>query len=375
MVPTPESSDTIYDSAVIGAGQAGLAASYYLQQRGISHVIFDANEQAGGAWSHRWNSLTMADVHGVANLPGTPAPAASTERANTVIPRYFMLYEKAHALPVIRPVRIEKVSEDPNSPELLLLTSPQGTWRARTIINATGTWARPFVPHYPGMQDFKGPHFHTASYPGADYFRGKTVLVIGAGASAVQFIGELAGLAQDILWATRNPPLWRDSNSIDGLEAVTRVEERTVRGEAPSSVVSSTGLVLRPQELKAQQMGFFDRRLPMPCKFIEDGALWAPQDVTAFDALTAEHLTFDAVLWATGFRPAIDHLAPLKLRSTRGGIQLRRVAKKVQAATTAVADERVNFVGYGPSASTVGASRAAREAARSVALYLKKNSR
>jgi NAD(P)H-nitrite reductase large subunit len=72
----------------------------------------------------------------------------------------------------------------------------------------------------------------------------------------------------------------------------------------------------------------------------------------------------DVIVWATGFRPAITHLAPLHLRSEHGGIQLDR------AGTTAVADPRVQLVGYGPSASTIGANRAGRVAARGVAAWL-----
>jgi hypothetical protein len=70
----------------------------------------------------------------------------------------------------------------------------------------------------------------------------------------------------------------------------------------------------------------------------------------------------DVILWATGFRPAVGHLGPLHLRSRYGGIQLD--------GTTAVADPRVQLVGYGPSASTIGANRAGRVAARGVAAWL-----
>ena len=66
----------------------------------------------------------------------------------------------------------------------------------------------------------------------------------------------------------------------------------------------------------------------------------------------------DIILWATGFRPAISHLAPL---------QLRRRRRHPVDGTTAVADPRVQLVGYGPSASTIGANRAGRFAARGVA--------
>jgi NAD(P)H-nitrite reductase large subunit len=74
----------------------------------------------------------------------------------------------------------------------------------------------------------------------------------------------------------------------------------------------------------------------------------------------------DVIVWATGFRPAVDHLAPLGLRTPQGGIALVPLPGNVQGATTAVADPRVQLVGYGPSASTIGASRAGRAAAAAV---------
>jgi hypothetical protein len=90
-------------------------------------------------------------------------------------------------------------------------------------------------------------------------------------------------------------------------------------------------------------------RMPDPPS--DDGELWKA----------------DVILWATGFRPAVAHLAPLHLRSPHGGIQLH--------GTTAVADRRVQLVGYGPSASTIGANRAGRVAARGVAAWLDQESR
>jgi cation diffusion facilitator CzcD-associated flavoprotein CzcO len=67
----------IFDSVVIGAGQAGLSSSFHLRRRGIAHVVLDANSAAGGAWQHRWRSLTMHDVHGVAALPDLEVPLGS----------------------------------------------------------------------------------------------------------------------------------------------------------------------------------------------------------------------------------------------------------------------------------------------------------
>ncbi|MDN4163770.1 FAD-dependent oxidoreductase, partial [Nocardioides abyssi] len=48
-----------YDAVVVGAGPAGLSASYHLRRLGLRHVVLDADRTPGGAWQHRWDSLTM----------------------------------------------------------------------------------------------------------------------------------------------------------------------------------------------------------------------------------------------------------------------------------------------------------------------------
>lgn len=68
----------------------------------------------------------------------------------------------------------------------------------------------------------------------------------------------------------------------------------------------------------------------------------------------------DVILWATGFRSAIKHLAPLHLTSAEGGIALERVAGNVQVATVAAKNPRINLVGYEPLASSVGARHTGR---------------
>lgn len=348
----------VLDSIVIGAGQAGLAASRHLVRLGVQHLVLDANPGPGGAWQHRWDSLTMADVHGVADLPDAAAPTRSPERANVAVPDFFAAYEDRFDLPVRRPVRVEGVTSEG---DLLVVRADVGEWRARTLVNATGTWNRPFVPHYPGIETFGGEQFHTATWPGVEHFVGKRVVLVGGGASAVQFLGELAPLTHTV-WVTRREPVWRtdDFDPEAGLAAVTEVERRVVVGLPPASVVSVTGLALRPQEAEAARLGAYERRRPMFASIEPGGVRWAD----------GSYEPVDAIVWATGFRPALDHLAPLHLRSEHGGIALERVRGNVQGATTAVRDPRVQLVGYGPSASTIGAGRAGRTAATAVARRL-----
>lgn len=72
---------------------------------GVDFVVLDGNDRPGGAWQHRWDSLTMHDVHGVADLPGMPLGEVDpSARANVVVPAYFAEYEGAGDLPVARPI-------------------------------------------------------------------------------------------------------------------------------------------------------------------------------------------------------------------------------------------------------------------------------
>ena len=341
----------ILDSVVIGAGQAGLSTSYHLRRRGIDHVVLDADEAPGGAWQHRWDSLTMQDVHGISALPDAEPPSEREGRANEVVPAYFADYERRHHLPVVRPVRVDQVVDTDDG--LLEVRAGDRRRLTRTVVNATGTWSRPFVPAYPGTETFRGRQLHPHDYPGPAAFRGRRVVVVGGGASAVQLLGEIAPVAADTLWVTRRQPVWRtdDFTPEVGRAAVALVEERVRRGLPPTSVVSVTGLALREQEREAERLGAYERH-PMFTAIEPDGVRMP--DGTLWPA--------DMILWATGFRPAVGHLAPLHLKTQYGGIKLD--------GTTAAADPRIQLVGYGPSASTIGANRAGRVAARGVAAWL-----
>jgi cation diffusion facilitator CzcD-associated flavoprotein CzcO len=339
------------DVLVIGAGQAGLSAAYHLRRTGTPHVVVDANPAPGGAWQHRWPTLTMATVNGIRELPDFPVPAADpAERASDAVPRYFADYERAFELDVRRPVQVRSVT---SRGDLLVASTDSTDIAARALINATGTWTRPFWPTLPGMRDFSGRQLHTAGYPGPDAFAGHRVLVVGGGISAVQALIELGPVTAEQHWITRRPPAFvdREFTAEFGRAAVRLVEDRVAAGLPPRSVVSVTGLPLTPAIRQAQESGFLDRR-PMFDRLTPTGAAWA-------DGSTIEA---DTVLWATGFRAALDHLRPLHLRGPGGGI--------VMDGTAVAADPRIHLVGYGPSASTVGANRAGRAAVAALRRHL-----
>jgi cation diffusion facilitator CzcD-associated flavoprotein CzcO len=331
------------DVVVIGAGQAGLSSAYFLRRAGMDFAVLDANPGPGGAWQHRWPTLRMATVHGIFDLPGmrfaTPEP---DEPAATAVPDYFAAYEREFGLDVHRPVTVSAVHPGPR----LLVDSSAGMWSARAVINATGTWTRPFWPHYPGS--FAGRQLHTADYRGPAEFSGKRVLVVGGGTSAVQLQLELAEVAETF-WVTRRPPEFRTEPFTHeyGRAIIARVDERVRAGLPPESVVRATELVLTPEIVEARRKGLLARR-PMFDQLVPNGVAWS-------DGST---LDVDVILWCTGWRAALDHLAPLGLRGPGGGI--------VMDGTRVVAEPRLHLVGYGPSASTVGANRAGRAAVREI---------
>ncbi|MDD7929144.1 NAD(P)-binding domain-containing protein [Microbacterium sp. NM3R9] len=348
------------DVVVIGAGQAGLSAAYHLRRRGFepvgsgaaerTFVVLDAERAPGGAWQHRWESLRMETVNGIHELPGFAVPPADPRAsARSVLPAYFDAYERRFDLRVQRPVdvrRVERADDDPRG--RLRVSTDVGSWSARWVVNATGTWRRPFWPHYPGSDTFRGRQLHVHDYIAADRFAGERVVIVGAGISAIQLLDEISRVA-DTFWVTRDELRWDagDFDTAARIAAIAGVEERVRQGLPPGSVISVTGLHWNRWAQAAHNRGVLVRH-PM-FERIEPGGVRMPDG--SFEPA-------DAILWATGFRADIPHLAPLGLRTPAGGVRV--------ANGRSLDEPRLFLIGYGPSQSTVGANRAGRDAVRAI---------
>jgi thioredoxin reductase len=349
------------DIVVIGAGQAGLSSAYHLKKRGLApdrgFVVLDRSPQAGGAWQFRWPSLKLSTVNRIHDLPGMRFSEAvdtnATEvEASVAVPQYFAAYEKAFDLPVYRPVKVTVVCD---RGERLRIETDQGSFSARGVVNATGTWETAYVPEYPGADRFKGRQLHTKDYRTSGEFAGKHVIVVGGGISAIQLLDEVSRVTTTT-WVTRRPPEFRAGPFTEdrGRAAVALVEDRVRRGLPPNSVVSVTGLPMTPAVEDMRARGVLNR-LPMFSEILEDGVRWP--DGTVVRA--------DVILWCTGFRSSLDHLAPVMLREPGGGITMTG-----KLATQVAKDPRVHLVGYGPSASTIGSNRAGAAAVRELMAFL-----
>lgn len=178
-------------------------------------------------------------------------------------------------------------------------------------------------------------------------------MVVGGGASAIQLLTEIAEVAADTVWVSRRAPEFIDEpfDAAWGRAVEARVADRVRRGLPPESVVKATASPLTPEVRAGIASGVLER-LPMFDRITQDGVAWD----------NGRHEEADAIVWSTGFRAALDHLAPLRLRRPGGGIAVD--------GAQALDDPRIFLVGYGPSASTIGANRAGRIAVRAVRSYL-----
>jgi len=340
--------------AVIGAGQAGLSAAYYLKKLGLEigpgFIILDEAPHPGGAWQYRWPSLTLSTVNRIHDLPGMSfAETIDTSnpevQASLAVPHYYDLYEKKFDFRVYRPLKVETVYLHQ---ERFYIDSSKTLFSALGIINATGTWENPYIPEYPGARLFQGEQLHTKDFKTAGYFKGKHVIVVGAGISAVQLLDQISKVTTTT-WVTRRPPQFRESAFDDaaGRNAVAMVEERVRKGLPPLSVVSVTGLPLSPQVMDMKERGVL-KRCPMFSEITRDGVKWED----------GKEEKADVILWNTGFKGALEHLKPVLPREENGGILMAG-----RLATMVAKEPRIHLPGYGPSASTIGANRAGAAAA------------
>ncbi|WP_126972925.1 NAD(P)-binding domain-containing protein [Gynurincola endophyticus] len=341
---------------IIGAGQAGLSAAYHLRmlgwEIGRDFVILDEAPQPGGAWQFRWPSLTLTTVNKIHDLPGmsfkeTLGNNAKDEvQASVAVPHYYDLYEKKFGIKVYRPLKVEKVFLQD---ERFYVDTPEVLFSCLGIINATGTWENPYIPDYPGADLFEGEQLHTKDFKTATYFKNKHVIVVGGGISAIQLLDQISK-ETTTTWVTRRAPVFREGpfDDMAGHDAVAMVEERVRKGLVPLSVVSVTGLPVTPA-IEAMKKNGVLNRLPMFKEITRNGVKW--EDGREEKA--------DVILWNTGFKSSLQHLDAVLPREKEGGIVMSG-----RLATMVAKEPRIHLVGYGPSASTIGANRAGRAAVK-----------
>ena len=354
--------DSQIDVAVIGGGQSALAVGYYLRRTGLSFVLIDNAGAPGGAWVRTWRSLRLFSPAQWSSLPGYLMPRSADEYpTRDEVITYLAEYERRYELPIARPVHVERVAWDARDERFSIETDVGRTWRARAVVSATGTWANPILPMLPGTRDFKGQQLHSAQYSSPEPFAGRRVVVVGGGNSGAQIVAELS-LVADVTWATLSPPVFLPDD-VDGrylFEQATRRYKALQEGRVPDPPRSLGDVVAVPVVREARARGALVSR-SMFTHFTPHGVVWPD----------GSESRVDAVIWATGFRPALAHLAPLGVIEPNGRVETN--------GTRATRLNRLWLVGYGEwtgyaSATLIGVGRSARATVDQIVTELGPNS-
>ena len=350
--------EKLVDVVVIGGGQAALALGFYLRRSGLTYVILDSQREGGGAWQHGWASLRAFSPAQWSSLPGWLLPRRADHPDGEYPSRdevldYLREYEKRYALNVVRPVHVERVTRaaDENDAKLLVEID-SGTWTVRAVVSATG--GAPDFPDIRGRAEFAGLQIHSLQYTTPERFTGKRVVVVGGGNSGAQIVAELTepGSGLDhVTWATREPPSFLPDD-IDGrylFDQATARYKAQQEGRDPGPPRSLGDVVMVAPVKAARDRGDL-KAVPMFERLTPSGLVWPDGTETKEDA----------IIWATGFKPALDHLRPLGIVNGAGRAEVGGVA-----GTRSLLEPRVWLVGYGnwtgyASATLIGVGRSAR---------------
>jgi len=347
------------DVVVVGGGQSGLAVGYYLRRTGLSFVILDAQAEPGAAWRHAWNSLRLFSPAQFSSLPGWPlegGPDYYPMRDEVV--EYLCRYEARYEFPIERPVHVEAIRREG---DLLVVEADRGIWLASAVVSATGTWTRPYISEYPGRGHFRGDQLHSARYASPDPFAGKRVLVVGGGNSGAQVLAEVSQTAT-ATWVTLKEPTFLPDH-MDGrylFDQATARYRAQQEGRPVPEPASLGDIVMVPPVRDARERGVLKSVRPFD-RFTEEGVVWSD----------GREEKIDAVIWCTGFKPALEHLRPLRVVEPGGRVELE--------GNRSIREPRLWLVGYGDwtgfaSATLIGVGRSARSVAAEIERRLAGNS-
>lgn len=283
-----------YELVIIGAGQAGLAAGYWLAQQDIDFVILDANERVGDSWRQRWDSLQLFTPAKYSALPGLPFPGNPYHLPRrTELADYLEWYAQVHDLPVRNNVKVSRVRR--SSGRYYVETS-ENTFEADNVIVATGLFHTPNVPGLSAGISADILQLHSSSYRNPRQLPDGAALVVGAANSGAQIAMELA----------KTRPVYLAGRSVGSMPR--RILGRDVFDWLYATVMKPGADSFLGRRIRRNVLGSTDTLIGMTEKDIARAGVKRVERVDSVrDGLpvTANGAALDvrSIVWATGFRP------------------------------------------------------------------------
>jgi putative flavoprotein involved in K+ transport len=314
----------ISSPVVIGAGPAGLAVAATLRQQGLSCVVLEQAGSVGAAWQGRYDSLRLHTVRWLSGLPGAPIP----RRYGRWVGRDdFVAYLRDYAERFgVRPEFGVQVRRAERRGSSWTLETSAGSRSASAVVIATGYSRLPYLPDWPGRDTFPGVLVHSTDYREPSPYRGRHVLVVGAGNSAAEIAVDLAQVVDRVDLSVRTPPniIRRDTLGVPSQLLGVVLKHAPEHLMNPVAAVlrrisvpdlSSYGLpapagdgftqFLRTRTVPILDHGFVDAVRAGRVRVVPDVDRFDGADVRLCDGST---LRPDAVISATGYRTGLEGL-------------------------------------------------------------------
>jgi putative flavoprotein involved in K+ transport len=187
------------ETVIIGAGQAGLATSYWLTQCRRSHVVLEQAPHIAASWRKRWNSFTTLSPNWSLTLPGFPYtgddPDGFLSRDQLV--DHFERYARSFDAPVRFDTPVSSLQR-PSGEGYIVASAGQTVWHAKNVVVATGGFQRPSIPPLAAAVPDKIFQIHTDEYQAPAQLPDGGVLIVGSGASGCQIADDLRRDGRDV---------------------------------------------------------------------------------------------------------------------------------------------------------------------------------
>ena len=196
---------------VIGTGFSGLGVAVRLKQAGVEDlVLFERGEDVGGVWRDNTYPGAACDVPSHLYSFSFAPHGAWSKRFAEQSEIHAYLVRVATQFDVLRHVRLRtevlRAEWDDDARRWRLQLSTGEVHECEVLIAACGQLSQPALPEIPGLADFAGTSFHSAQWPHDHDVTGRKVVVLGTGASAIQFVPELAKSAASVVVVQRSAP-------------------------------------------------------------------------------------------------------------------------------------------------------------------------